>query len=63
MEKFKKLDRSEMRNVMGGSEKSCSVRCDQDKSTTTSVTDCSRDTVQTACGDDADLSKAVCICA
>jgi len=60
------LSRAQLKNVLGGSgsggsgSKTCTLRCDQDKSASSTVSDCARTTVSATCG--SDLSKAVCVC-
>lgn len=60
------LSRTQLKKVLGGSYGSygsgagCFLRCDQDSTSGTSVSDCSRATAEAGCG--SDLSKTVCVC-
>lgn len=54
------LSEKELKNVMGGSEGSCFLRCNQDSSDGQNVSDCSRSTAESVCG--GNISNAVCVC-
>jgi len=59
------LTRTQLKKVMGGNGSgtgsgNCFLRCDQNSSSGTSVSDCSRATAEAGCG--ADLSNTVCVC-